>query len=103
MPGPGRPTVQIELSAVERETLQRWTRRHSSSQALALRSRIVLACADDKTNIAIAAELGVNKTTVGKWRNRFAVDRLEGLGDAPRPGAARKVRCNQPVAPRRRA
>lgn len=91
MPGPGRPTVQIELSAEERETLQRWVRRHSSSQALALRSRIVLACADGKTNVAIAAELGVNKATVGKWRNRFGVDRLEGLGDAPRPGAARKI------------
>ena len=91
MPGPGRPTVQIELSAEERETLRRWTRRRSSSQALALRSRIVLACADGKSNLAIAAELGVNKATVGKWRNRFAVDRLEGLGDAPRPGAARKI------------
>lgn len=91
MPGPGRPTVQIVLSAEERETLQRWMRRHSSSQALALRSRIVLACADGKTNVAIAAELGVNKATAGKWRNRFAVDRLEGLGDAPRPGAARKI------------
>ncbi len=91
MPGPGRPTVQIDLSAEERDTLQRWTRRHSSSQALALRSRIVLACAEGRSNVAIAAELGVNKTTVGKWRNRFAVDRLEGLGDAPRPGAARKI------------
>lgn len=91
MAGPGRPTVQIELSAEERETLQRWVRRHSSSQSLALRSRIVLACADGKTNVATAEELGVNKATVSKWRNRFAVDRLEGLGDAPRPGAARKI------------
>lgn len=91
MPGPGRPTVQIELSAQERATLQRWTRRHTTSQALALRSRIVLACAEGDSNIAIATKLGVNKATVGKWRNRFAVDRLEGLGDAPRPGAARKI------------
>jgi len=91
MPGPGRPTVQIELSAEERDTLQRWARRHSSSQALALRCRIVLACAEGGTNTAIASDLGVNKTTVGKWRRRFAVDRLEGLSDAPRPGAARKI------------
>ncbi len=47
----GRPTVQITLSGNERKTLERWARRHSSSQALALRCRIVLACADsDKTN-----------------------------------------------------
>ncbi len=87
----GRPTVAIELSDDERDTLRRWARRHSSSQALALRSRIVLACAEDKTNTAIAAELGCNQVTVSKWRHRFAVDRLEGLGDAPRPGAARTV------------
>ena len=91
MPGPGRPTVQIELTAEERETLQRWARRHSSAQALALRCRIVLACAEGDTNTAIAARLGVDKTTVSKWRRRFAEDRLEGLGDAPRPGAARKI------------
>jgi transposase len=87
----GRPTVAIELSEEERDTLRRWARRHSSSQALALRSRIVLACAEGKTNTSIARELGCNQVTVAKWRHRFAADRLEGLGDAPRPGAARTV------------
>ena len=87
----GRPTVAIELSDEERETLRRWTRRHTSSQALALRSRIVLACGEGKTNTAIAQELGCNQVTVSKWRHRFAAERLEGLGDAPRPGAARQI------------
>ncbi|WP_445259242.1 IS630 family transposase [Nocardioides aurantiacus] len=87
----GRPTVEITLSDEERDTLRRWARRHSSSQALALRSRIVLACAEGKSNTAIAQELGCNQVTVSKWRHRFAADRLEGLGDAPRPGAARKI------------
>jgi transposase-like protein len=88
----GRPTVEITLSADERATLQRWARRHRSSPALALRCRIVLACADgDRTHGEIAAELGCNPATISKWRNRFAVDRLDGLGDAPRPGAARRV------------
>ena len=87
----GRPTVVIELSPQERETLQRWARRHTSSQALALRCRIVLACAEDRTNNEVAALLGINKVTVSKWRRRFAADRLEGLGDAPRPGAARTI------------
>jgi len=89
--GAGRPTVSIVLSEEERETLLRWTRRHSSSQALALRSRIVLGCAVGKTNTAIAAEVGCNQATVSKWRHRFAADRLDGLGDAPRPGAARTI------------
>ncbi|MGH8914209.1 MAG: IS630 family transposase, partial [Acidimicrobiia bacterium] len=87
----GRPTVQISLSGNERKTLQRWSRRHSSSQALALRCRIVLACAQGSTNTDIGAELGVHPTTVAKWRNRFATARLDGLMDAPRPGAARSI------------
>ena len=87
----GRPTVVIELSELERETLTRWARRHSSSQALALRSRIVLGCAAGKSNLQVAAELGCNRATVSKWRVRFVTDRLEGLTDAPRPGAARTI------------
>lgn len=87
----GRPTVEITLSADERKTLERWTRRHSSSQALALRSRIVLACAAGQSNTEVASELRVHPTTVAKWRRRFAKDRLDGLADAPRPGAARTI------------
>jgi transposase len=91
MARPGRPTAEIKLSREERETLQRWARRHSSAQALALRCRIVLACAEGGTNNEIADRVGVNRVTVSKWRRRFAADRLEGLTDAPRPGAARKI------------
>ena len=87
----GRPTVEIKLSVEERRVLERWERRHSSSQALALRCRIVLACAGSDTNGVIATRLKVNSATVAKWRNRFAVDRLDGLVDAPRPGAVRTI------------
>ena len=87
----GRPTVQITLSGDERKTLQRWSRRHSSSQSLALRCRIVLGCAEGATNTEIGADLGVHPTTVAKWRHRLAEARLDGLVDAPRPGAARAI------------
>jgi transposase/transposase-like protein len=88
----GRPTIDITLSGDERETLQRWARRHSSAQALALRCRIVLACENpERTRSEIAAEVGCNPATVTKWRHRFAADRLDGLVDAPRPGAQRTI------------
>jgi transposase len=87
----GRPTVEITLSPEERATLQRWARRHNSSQALALRCRIVLGCADGMTHAEIASGLGCNPITVGRWRRRFAADRLDGVVDAPRPGAARTI------------
>jgi transposase len=87
----GRPAVAIELADEEGETLVRWSRRHSSSQALAFRSRIVLACADGRPNTKIADELGCDRVTVGKWRHRFAAERLEGRAGAPRPGASRTI------------
>jgi transposase len=87
----GRPTVEVILSADERKTLERWARRHSSSQALSLRCRIVLACSQGRTNSEVATDLGVHPTTVSKWRHRFAAERLDGLVDAPRPGAARTI------------
>jgi transposase len=87
----GRPKAELVLSDVERETLTRWSRRAKSSQALALRCRIVLACADGRSNKEVAAELGVWPQTVGQWRARFVARRLEGLADEPRPGPPRKV------------
>ena len=60
----GRPAVAIELAGEQRETLVRWSRRHSSSQAL--RSRIVLACADGRPNTKIAGEPGCDRVTAGK-------------------------------------
>jgi len=91
----GRPKAELVLSDVERETLTRWSRRPKTAQALALRARIVLACADGADNKAVAATLGIWPQTVGKWRARFVKDRLDGLSDEPRPGAPRKVTDEQ--------
>jgi transposase len=79
------------LSDDERVTLERWARRPKSAQALALRCRIVLTCAEGLNNIEVADRLGINRLTVGKWRNRFIESRLDGLHDEPRPGAPRLI------------
>ena len=83
--------MSVVLSDEEREQLMAWVRRPKSAQALALRSRIVLACEGDSSNTQIARELGVTRGMVTKWRNRFAADRLDGLLDEPRPGRPRIV------------
>ncbi|MEU2359031.1 IS630 family transposase [Streptomyces misionensis] len=87
----GRPKAELVLTDDERETLGRWARRRASSQALALRCRIVLECATGASNRDVAALLGVEEHTVGRWRARFVRDRLEGLTDEPRPGGPRKI------------
>ena len=91
MARPGRPKRELVLTDEERETLERWARRRTTAQALALRCRIVLACAEGGTNVEIAARLGVYDDTVGKWRNRFIDRRLDGLHDEPRPGKPRTI------------
>jgi len=83
--------VPLQLTDEERATLERWARRPKSAQALALRCRIVLACAEGGHNTEVAARLGVDRTTVNRWRARFVVDRLEGLSDEPRPGTPRTI------------
>jgi transposase len=91
----GRPKAALVLSDVERQTLQQWARRAKTAQALALRAKIVSACAEGPTNKDVASALGIWPQTVTKWRARFIVDRLKGLSDEPRPGAPRKITDEQ--------
>jgi transposase len=81
----------VELTEDERVQLVAWARRSKSANAVAMRSRIVLAAADGLGNTAVAAKLGVQVGTARKWRNRFLAQRLEGVLDEPRPGRPRTV------------
>jgi transposase len=88
--------VAITLSATDRATLEGWIRRRKTAQGLALRARIVLACAEvGATNGAVAEALGVSRPTVATWRRRFAEHGPDGLLDEPRPGAPRRITDEQ--------
>src|ERR1700709_513005 len=87
----GRSKGELVLSDSEREELQALTMRRKTAKALALRSRIVLACADGMDNKTVAAKQRVTQQTVSKWRARFVIHRVDGLLYAPRLGAPRTI------------
>lgn len=86
-----RQLTPLFLSDEERAELRALVGRRKTAQALALRARIILACAEGGQNKEVAAKLGVVENTVGKWRRRFVQDRVEGLRDEPRTGAPRTI------------
>jgi len=90
------PRMQpLVLTDEEREVLVGWAQRRKTAQALAQRSRIVLACAEGLSNTDVAARERVSLPTAGKWRRRFLERRLDGLSDEPRPGGPRTIADEQ--------
>lgn len=83
---------ELKLTVQENNQLVEWTRRHKTSQALALRARIIPACAQGVNNSEVAKGCRVIRQTVGSAVARYLEQRLDGLLlDEPRPGAPRKV------------
>lgn len=87
----GRPTQPLTVTDKEKQKLELLERRPKSAQAMAQRARIVLNCAAGLSNTEVATKLHLTRSTVGKWRERFRLERLEGLLDEPRPGAPRQI------------
>ena len=87
----GRTLPPLELGPTERETLNRWVAGEKTSRALAQRARLILACAEGRSNREVSAQVGLSFGIVGMWRRRFLDKRLDGLLDEPRSGAPRKI------------
>jgi transposase len=91
---PSPKLVPLVLSDAERASLEALSRKRTASQSRAERARVVLACAEEggmAPLTRVAARTGLSRESVRKWRVRFMERRLDGLGDAPRPGAARTI------------
>ena len=88
----GRPKATLVLSAEQRVELERLARRRNTAQALALRARIILACAEGGHNTQVAQRFGIFRQTVGRWRRRFIESGVDGLLDEPRPGRRARSR-----------
>lgn len=83
----------ISLTPSERATLHAWRQKRGAGARLAQRAQIILLAAEGRQNKDIAAELGTDPQTVGRWRARFATQRLTGIKDElPRSGRKRRAR-----------
>jgi transposase len=87
----GRPGIRVVVSPSERTTLEQWARRRRTGQGLAQRARLILYCAAGRSTAEVAAELGITRQTVGRWRGRVLAKRVAGLVDEPRPGTPRRI------------
>jgi transposase len=91
----GRPKKPLEITDEDRDKLRTIALRPKSAQAMAMRARIVLSCGQGVSNSEVARKLRITGATVGKWRERFRKDGLDGLLDEPRVGAPRKITDRQ--------
>ena len=80
-----RVAPEIVLTNQERGELTKLVRSKLTSVRLAQRARIVLLAAKGHQSKDIAAELGIGRVQVSRWRERYARTRLAGIErDLPR-------------------
>jgi putative transposase len=82
---------RVSLDERQREQLEAFARSRSLPYGLVMRAKIVLDAADGAQNLEISKALDVSRGTVGKWRERFVRQGIEGLYDEYRSGRPRSI------------
>jgi transcriptional regulator with XRE-family HTH domain len=90
-----RNAIPITLSASEKAELQQRARAHSCAHRDRQRARVILLAGEGLENRQIAAQLGLSRMAVGKWRERFSAARMAGLSDAPGRGRPSSLKPQQ--------
>ena len=85
----GRNSLNLKLGSEQQEQLESVSASTSIPHGLVMRARMILACAEGLSNVAVAAKVGASPQAVGRWRRRFLERGVEGLHDELRPGRPR--------------
>ena len=86
-----RQAPKVWLSAEQQDELERFARSRTLAARCVERARILLGCAAGRENQQIGEELGVCRQTVGRWRERFVAQGMDGLEDRPRSGRPARI------------
>lgn len=87
----GRPLSKLELTLLEKQSLQQTVRRRGAGHLEVLRAKVILWAAEGLSNTEIVRRTQLSAPTVGKWRRRFLQNRTAGLSELPRSGAPRRI------------
>ena len=86
-----RQAPKVWLSAEQQDELERFARSRTLAARCVERARLLLGCAAGRENQQIGEELGVCRPTVGRWRERFVAQGMDGLEDRPRSGRPARI------------
>ena len=88
----GRPKASLDLSAVQRQELERMARAGTGERRMVFRARLILECATGADNVQVAKRLATSEQTVTLWRGRFLQKGLGGLADLARSGRPERIK-----------
>src|SRR2546426_11101345 len=79
----------LELTAAEKQDLERWAQSRTLPAGDVFRARLILALAGGQSYREMGRGMRTSAGTIASWRRRFEQDRLAGLEGRPRGSKTR--------------